>query len=184
MNTKITVAQFKARQEALRRFERSVAQDFARAIRTGDTDLGWKSLEAAAENTLWLEVMQAAGKSPGAASNNFRRGFLAQWVGHGDHIRSEVGNGLVLADGLRALLPVYTGSAVMLYRGDTALNQQQRTYGLSWTDKADVGRGFALQVPRRTSGGGSVLLETLAPPKSIICAPALLDDRYHCGGGN
>jgi hypothetical protein len=28
------------------------------------------------------------------------------------------------------------------------------------------------------STGGSVLLETLAPAEAIICAPALLDDRY------
>ena len=30
----------------------------------------------------------------------------------------------------------------------------------------------------RTCEGGSILLETMAPPEAIICAPAMFGDRY------
>jgi hypothetical protein len=43
---------------------------------------------------------------------------------------------------------------------------------------ASVARQIAERREYRIGTGGSVVLETLAPPNAIICAPALLDDRY------
>lgn len=163
----------------MRRLERSVVHDFIQAVRTGNTELCWQSIEAMDKYAPWRwpAVMRAVTKSP-CAPDEFREWFLAQWVGNGDHIRQEVGNDLVLADGLRAMLPRYTGPSVMLYRGEGAQNRRRRAYGLSWSVAAEAARAFASSGMYRTSVGGSVLLETLAPAVAIICAPAALDNRY------
>lgn len=124
----------------------------------------------------WARAMRAVArlKSIPRATQRF---FLQIYLTYGDHIRQEC-NDLDLTDGLRVLLPKYKGRAMLLYRGESAHNRARRTYGLSWTACADVARSFSLSELTRTSDGGSVLLETLAPAEAIICAPALLDDRY------
>jgi hypothetical protein len=162
-----------------RRLERSVVRDFARAVRTGDAELCVQSIETLDERVPWQwpAVMRAVAKSP-CASDDFRKRLLGLWVLGGDHIRQEVGNDLVLADGLRAMLPRYTGPSVRLYRGEGAQNRRRRAYGLSWSATAEAARAFASSGMYRTSVGGSVLLETLAPTVAIICAPAALDNRY------
>ena len=175
--TKIVRLSRPARAEE-RRLERSVVRDFAQAVRTGNAELCVQSIETLEERVPWRwpAVMRAVAKSP-CASDEFRERLLALWVRCGDHMRQEVGNDLVLADGLRAMLPPYTGPAVTLYRGEGAQNRRRRTYGLSWSATAESARTFASSVMCRTSVGGSVLLETLAPTEAIICAPAALDNR-------
>lgn len=76
------------------------------------------------------------------------------------------------------MLPPYTGSAITLYRGESVLNHQGQTYGLVWSASAEVGRDFASRRDYRLAEGGSVLLETLAPPEAIICAAVMYNDRY------
>lgn len=78
---------------------------------------------------------------------------------------------------LRVLLPPYRGLAVTLFRGDGARNCRRRTYGLSWTSERAVAEDFAKR-DWRTTEGGSVVLQTLASPDAILCAPYLHDDRY------
>ena len=63
-------------------------------------------------------------------NKRFRNRFLEDWLRHGDHLRQEVGNDLLLADGLRRLLPAYSGPPVALWRGDSFYNRRRRTYGL------------------------------------------------------
>lgn len=124
----------------------------------------------------WVRAMRGVAGLPSVpvAAQEF---FLDVYVTYGDHIRQEC-NDLILADGLRVLLPKYKGAAMRLYRGESFRNRSRRTYGLSWTACADVARAFAETGFYRTFEGGSVLLETLAGPEAIICAPALLNDRY------
>ncbi|WP_050898697.1 hypothetical protein [Nitrospirillum viridazoti] len=101
--------------------------------------------------------------------------FLEQWVTRGDDLRDRVNDDSLLLGGLRVLLPRYAGPPVTLYRGDRAFNRRRRSYGMSWSTARDVAEGFA-RGEHQTSVGGSVLLETFAPPDAIICSPAMLGD--------
>jgi hypothetical protein len=161
----------------LRRLERSVVRDFVEAVRAGNAELCVQAIKALETHMQFPAAMRAIAKSP-CTSDDFRQRLLAIWVSYGDHLRQEVGNDLVLADGLRAMLPPYTGRAITLYRGESAHNRQRQTYGLSWSATAEVARAFASTGMYRTSAGGSVLLETLAPPEAIISAPVMHNDRY------
>ena len=57
-------------------------------------------------------------------------------------------------------------------------NRQRRTYGVSWTESIEVARQYAERGLWRTFKGGSVLLEAMAPPEAIVCAPAMFEDPY------
>jgi hypothetical protein len=65
-----------------------------------------------------------------------------------------------------------------LFRGDSMYNRRRRTCGLAWTESIEVARQYAEQGFCRTCEGGSILLETTAPPEAIICATAMFGDRY------
>jgi hypothetical protein len=108
---------------------------------------------------------------------DMRDAWLTIYIHSGEHIRCEVGDDLLLIRALRVLLPPYRGRAVTLYRGGSFYNRCRRTYGLSWTRECEVAEGFANGDWRRCVGG-SVLLQTLAPPDAIICAPHRLNNRY------
>jgi len=124
----------------------------------------------------WTRAMRTVARLKSVPSKT-RKFFLRLYIDNGDHIREECDD-LALADGLRVLLPKYRGPAMRLYRGESASNLSRRTYGLSWTRSEEVARAFAETGPYRTFVGGSVLLEAHASENAIICAPALLADRY------
>src|SRR5450631_2075725 len=60
-----------------------------------------------------------------------------------------------------------TGSVTATYDSDSKKLTWQGSYGLSWS--ADVACATRFADGRRVWTGGSVLLETLAAPKAIIC---------------
>ncbi len=101
-----------------------------------------------------------------AVSPEIRSAFLDIWI-ESKMLPLHVGNHRVLSDAMRILLPSYNGPPVRLFRGTGALGRRRRIYGLSWSADAAVAERFALE--RRQWPGGSVLLETLAPPEAIIC---------------
>jgi hypothetical protein len=111
-----------------------------------------------------------------SAPMEFRNIFSRVWQLDGDHIRSEVNDDRILIEGLRVLLPPYTGDARQLYRGDSMWNRRRRSYGLSWTTELEIARGFANN--KQTSKGGGVVLSTLAPALAIISAPGLDHERF------
>jgi hypothetical protein len=55
------------------------------------------------------------------------------------------------------------------YRGESAWNTRRRTYGACWTSDRDV--AFA-RIARNHYADSGVLLQTVAQPEAIICAPA------------
>ena len=57
---------------------------------------------------------------------------------------------------------------MLLFRGASAGERRRRIYGLSWT--ADVAEAEWFARERQKWSGGSVVLETLAPPEAVICA--------------
>jgi hypothetical protein len=76
--------------------------------------------------------MLAAVRS-GSVGPEVRAQFIDDWLRSGDLIRDSTGDDLLLARGLKVLLPPYKGPGRVLFRGDTALNRRRRTYGLSWS---------------------------------------------------
>jgi hypothetical protein len=168
-----TVAAFYARQAEARRLDREALAAWVSAVRTGH----WPPnlLGTLDGRGLLTRAMQACARIEGGAPDHFRREFLIAWVNTGDHLRGEVSDDLVLMDGLRALLPVYTGGPLVLYRGESAWNRRRRTYGLSWSDDREVAESFA-EFSAGMYGDGAVLLRTVAPPEAIICAPALVTE--------
>jgi len=102
-------------------------------------------------------------------SDSFGRNVLKWWLEYGGALRTAMGNDLALLDGLSAMLPRYSGPPKMLYRGETADNRRHRTYGLSWTVDREVARHFAIN-NLEFSSLGTVILETMAPTKAILCA--------------
>ena len=125
----------------------------------------------------WVGVMRAVSRQP-SVPRVTREFFLRVFIKWGDHLRQECSD-LVLADGLRMLLPKYGGSAKRLYRGESFSNRRRRTYGLSWSASADVARCHAEKRESRSSPGGSLLLETMAPADSIISRVPATTDHYH-----
>ena len=95
--------------------------------------------------------------------------LLDRWIQDGDTIRDAVNDDRVLLDALRVLLPPYSGSALTLYRGDSAWNRSRRTYGPSWSADIATADGFARGM-WHTFTGGSVVVRTIAPPAAIVCA--------------
>lgn len=124
----------------------------------------------------WVGVMRAVSRQP-SVPRVTREFFLRVFIKWGDHLRQECSD-LVLADGLRMLLPKYKGPAIHLYRGEGFPNRRQRTYGLSWSASADVARCHAEKTLCRSSLGGSVLLETIAPADAVISRVPATKDHY------
>ena len=168
--------EFLAQKAEKRRAERQAVREFADAVRASDGKRTARAFSVVEELGQWTAAMRAVAVLP-PPTNDFRRRFLGVWLSVGDSLRNNVEDDLVLIDALRVLLPPYKGSALKLYRGETGWNRRRRTYGLAWSTSKEVARQFA-EGSARTSVGGSVLIETLAPAKAIICAPAEVDDRY------
>ena len=159
---------------------KQVVRDFIRGAATGDLELMTASIEAVDYGECagggWARAMRAAARLI-SVPRAVQKVFLQVYMTNGDRIREECDD-LALADGLRVMLPKYEGPAMLLYRAESFRNRSRRTYGLSWTSSADIAHSFAENGFYRTFDGGSMLLETLAPPAAIICAPSLIDLRY------
>ena len=103
---------------------------------------------------------------------------LRCWISYGDSMRQEVGDDLVLLDGLKTLLPPYSGPALRLYRGELFPNRCRRTYGIAWTSSREVAESYGLRTIRRSCDGGTVLLASDVPADAILCAVPEHEDRY------
>jgi hypothetical protein len=153
---------------ARRRREREIIGAFVRTCQGSDAD----AMTAAASRLDlvldgWKRAFKRIAQLP-AVDRKLQTAFLHGWVRSGDHIRDEVNDDLLLCDGLRVLMPPYTGRGRRLFRGEGAANRRRRTYGLSWSTNRPVAESFA-QGPWQMTDGGSVLLETDAPPIAIFC---------------
>lgn len=127
------------------------------------------------DRDLWPAIARAIeGLDPSSA---FRRKMLESWITYGDGYRNAISDDLTLMRLLSLLLPRYQGGPLTLFRGEGAPNRRHRTYGMSWTTDRKVAEYFA-ETHRHHYIGGSVLLETDAPPDAIICAPHQLGDDY------
>jgi hypothetical protein len=92
--------------------------------------------------------------------------FLQVWV-ESKGLRVDV-PWLTMLKALRVLLPRTRRRApIRVFRGASAGElKRRRAYGFSWSTKRDIADKFAQDYRNRQ--GGSVLLETLAPPDAIL----------------
>ena len=165
-----------AEQSKARHLARNAIKAFADCVANSDIAAIGEAGELVDVLCQWPAAFRAVlrVRSP---NQRFRKHFLESWLRHGDHLRQEVSDDLLLADGLRRLLPAYSAGPVILWRGDSFYNRRRRTYGLSWTSSEEVGRSFMNGI-WRTLEDGSVLLKTEAPADAVICSPLMLGDHY------
>ena len=159
---------------------KQAVRDFVQGAIEGNPERMWSTFQLLEFGDVygggWLNAMRAVSRLPSVprVTTQF---FLRVLIKYGDKLRQECSD-LILADGLRVLLPKYKGPDMHLYRGDSFLNRSRRTYGLSWTSSVEVARnhakGFWIH-----SEGGSVVIETHAPRDAIICKVPKSEDRYN-----
>lgn len=159
------------------RARRRAVGDFVSGALEGDVEKMVGSFDILDACRGWDSAMRAVSKV-GIVPGKTRDAFLQIFLQCGASLRGRCDRETVLIDGLRVLLPRYDGPGLRLYRGECFRNRRRRTYGTSWSSSVEVARSFAEKSLYRFATGGSVLLETFAPPDAIICAIALIDDRY------
>jgi hypothetical protein len=150
-----------------RKREQALCRRAVQAVKDSDVDTFNNLLGEA--DSWWCQekLFRAIARAAPRPSEAFRHGFLIIWKVYGDKFRDQI-NDVVLVWALPFLLPRYRGRAVRLYRG-CGVEQG----GLSWTSNLDAARSFALGTAQHCD---AQIIETLAPAKAIICAPALIDD--------
>jgi hypothetical protein len=149
-----------------RRAERAIAELFVRACHTGDVE----ALREAAGRfnecpNAARSAMRKFAREVQVVSPDVRSAFLHIWI-ESKMLPLRVGDHRALCDAARVLLPSYKGPSVRLFRGAGASERRRSIYGLSWSADAAAAERFAQE--RRAQDGGSVLLETLAPPEATI----------------
>lgn len=116
--------------------------------------------------------------------------FADFWIHWGDHFRDVVDDDTILIDALWVLMPPYVDGAQRLYRGEIASNLRDRTYGMCWTTKLDIARGFAEGA--RIAPGGTRSFHALPHPTqsyrrwpqgpTIAARASILSIDEGCGG--
>lgn len=153
------------RQERARQ-RRAVAR-FVEVVERGDADGLHESLDELYQSFGNMSAGFRALRRTAGAPPGMRKAFLKLSQSDGDDLRSDCEDPALL-DGLRLLLPAYTGGPRRLYRGDSLFNRERRTYGISWSSARTVADIFARERSSRYQRG-TVLLETIAPVEAIIC---------------
>jgi hypothetical protein len=170
MDTPIeSAAEFRERIKEERRADRVAAKAFVRVCMTGDADLVEvaASLLDAETITGWTIAIRKIAREVSEVSPDVRSAFLSVWIQR-KMLPLTVGDHRALCTAARVLMPPYSGPPLRLFRGASAGERRRRIYGISWTSDMAIAETFAQE--RRRWNGGSVLLETVAPPGAIICA--------------
>lgn len=160
----------------IKRREAALGHNLVEALRGGAPDAIHSAFSEVDRMGDWraaFRLLLRAGTNIHADSKTL---FQQAWAIHGDHIRGEVQDDLLLIEVLRLLTPAYFGGSLRLYRGDSASNRRYRRYGLSWSTDREVAKSFALGTCR-WSPGGSVLLFADAPVAAIISVLNYEDER-------
>jgi hypothetical protein len=134
-----------------------------RAYHAGDADGVWHNMTC--DDFPWAMALREFAKLT-SVPPEMQNAFWAAWI-ETKHLSFIVNNQPLLCAAARAMSPPYAGPAIRLFRGAVWLERQRRGYGLSWTDDIAAAEDFAKGY--QVWPGGSVVLETLAPPEAIIC---------------
>jgi hypothetical protein len=161
------------------RDERARARVLRKAIveacQSGDADRFCAATEALIEmvDPGWTTVFRQIAQLR-SVPESIQREFQLLWVSSKLSMRCPCNSALL--DAFRVLFIPYKGPAVRLFRGAGAHEARARKfYGPSWSSAIEEAGWFARIWQIRS--GGTVVLETLAPPEAIIAAPGI-DGAY------
>jgi hypothetical protein len=160
------------RAEELRKERRQAkAAAFERACQTGDVAALYEAVDFINNFTIdgWTVAIRRVARKVRGVSPRIRSAFQDVWI-QSQMLPFQVNDNRALCRAARVLMPRYRGPAVRLFRGTGADERRRRLYGMSWSADVSAAERFALE--RREWNGGSVLLETLAPPAAIVCVVA------------
>jgi hypothetical protein len=161
-----------------RQNDRHAAEYLVRACQDNDVNAFYRAVDLIEETSedgwrLALKKIALLEK----VSEGIQSAFLQVFI-ESKTIRLFVGDDFLIINALRVLVPPYGGPAVRLFRGDRAAMRKRRLYGISWTTSLDIADSKFAQGLNRMSDGGSVVLETVAPPEAIIGSTASVGDYY------
>ena len=151
-----------------RRAAKTAADLFERACQTGDVAALYEAVDFI-NSTMdgWTAAIRRVARKVRRVSPKIRSAFQDVWI-QSKMLPLHVGDNRALCDAAKVLMPRYRGPAVRLFRGAAAGERRRRSYGMSWSADVSIAERFARG--RQVWNGGSVLLETRAPPAAIICA--------------
>jgi hypothetical protein len=151
---------------------RLAAKAFVHVIKTDRVDLLPNAVDFLNETVgSWTIAIRKIAREVTEASPAMQSAFLSIWI-KSNVLPLRVGDHRALCTAARVLLPRYRGPAVHLFRGAGAHEHRRRIYGLSWTTDIKVADMFAQlqRIGLQSDTADSVLLETLAPGRAILCA--------------
>ena len=155
--------------------ERTAVQDFVEGALACDGPKIATAVSCLYDNPSALRAAFRRIARESAVPIRTRKAFAGLWE-EKRHFRTEIGDGLLLVAGLRALMPPYRSGAFVIYRGDSVTNHKRRTYGASWSRSRSIAdqhaQRWAMYQPE-----GAVLLQATARREAIICAL-----RHHTQG--
>jgi hypothetical protein len=153
---------------AERRSERLHAKALVEACRRGDAARFYHLAYPYDEYpNFWPRALHAIVREISEVKPDIQDAFLKVWV-QTKMLGLRVDNNRTLCRALRVLTPGYKGEALRLFRGTGAGERRRAAYGVSWTSDLSAAEGFAESY--RDWSGGSIVLETVAPPEAIISA--------------
>lgn len=148
----------------------SGALDFVEAVCSSDREaIRDLLMEPLTDPSRWvaLHCRLSSGKSLTAEA---RQQFHSVWIEFGAKIRSQVEDDRRLASLLRALLPIYLGEGIRLFRGESADRYSQGCLGFCWTPMIEKARMFGSGL-NASHGSGGILLSAVIDAVSIIAEP-------------
>lgn len=151
------------------RQERDAIDAFVISAQTGDAAKFETSFGMLDATGTWRRAFRRLIRA-GRVDDSIKPVFTEAWLRSGDRMTEQVGGDLVFVSALRLFLTPYEGPALSLFRGVSFWDWTCRSYGVSWSADKECARSDALAA--RRSLGGSVLLETNAPPQAVVFAPA------------
>lgn len=142
-------------------------QEYIEAVKEGCPEHMYFADRALSEFRVWEAVYDRLRDLDLDA--RLKQAFLEHWRHRGGPIRRGVFNDELLLAVLSRLLPGYSGSALVLFRGETDANIGTQSYGPSWTTKLAKAAEFA-----RSEWQGpdpSSVIATIANPEAILAEP-------------
>lgn len=141
------------------------------AMHGGPADDLRRALGKIGEDTgdAYRKVLEAATRCD-RVPDDFREALHSDWTVRGFRHRADVRDDDLFIRAFRRVFSPYSGSRLVLYRGERSSELEAGRIGLNWSTDQDVARMFASGLCT-TYGCDGVLLTAIAEPSAIITGP-------------